>query len=549
MTARVATVAWCASSLPAWWRYRRALDAPSSAQRRLLVHYIRRNADTAFGRAHGFARIRTIADYQARVPLASYEQYEPLVRRIAQGERRVLTAEPVTRLAVTSGSTSAAKLVPYTATLHAEIARAVGAWAVDLYRAWPQIAGGPAFWSVTPAVRPPVVPNARVPIGFEEDSRYLGGLSHRLVDAAMAVPGSVRQIGDHETHRYVTLLCLLRARELRLISVWHPSYLTLLLDALRTHWDALIADIRRGEVTAPQPLPGHIGALLHRRRRPDIARAEELRAAGPDACNRLWPRLGLVSCWGDAAARHALDDLRQRLPGVRLQPKGLLATEAIVTLPLGGRRPLAICSHFFEFIDAGDRVRLAHELEAGATYGVAVTTGGGLYRYLLGDRVQVDGSVGRTPSLRFVGRDAQVSDRVGEKLHESFVATVIERLFASERPPRFAMLAPDRTPEGVSYTLFVETDAALSPDLPHRLEAALSENPHYALAVGLRQLAPSRLVCICEGFQAFARHSIDRGQRLGDLKPVALHREEGWSKVFAPARQGTSRQEWPCRTH
>ena len=64
-----------------------------------------------------------------------------------------------------------------------------------------------------------------------------------------------------------------------------------------------------------------------------------------------------------------------------LQGKGLIATEAFVSLPLlpDCDPVLAVNSHFFEFNDTetGD-IRLAHEVEEGKVYSVIVTTGGGL---------------------------------------------------------------------------------------------------------------------------------------------------------------------------
>ena len=87
---------------------------------------------------------------------------------------------------------------------------------------------------------------SEIPIGFDADTAYLGGTRQRLASAVMAVPDALRLIKSVEIFRYVTLLCLLRQRELRLISVWHPSFLTLLLDALPASWDALLADIGNG---------------------------------------------------------------------------------------------------------------------------------------------------------------------------------------------------------------------------------------------------------------------------------------------------------------
>src|SRR4051812_24565388 len=55
----------------------RRLDRHPAAddQRRTLLGLVRRAADTRFGREHHFARIRTVADYQARVPLRHYEDF------------------------------------------------------------------------------------------------------------------------------------------------------------------------------------------------------------------------------------------------------------------------------------------------------------------------------------------------------------------------------------------------------------------------------------------------------------------------------------------
>ncbi|MEO6184545.1 MAG: GH3 auxin-responsive promoter family protein, partial [Verrucomicrobiota bacterium] len=60
------------------------------------------------------------------------------------------------------------------------------------------------------------------------------------------VPSLVQRAASLETFRYATLLCLLRCRDLRLISVWHPSFLSLLLDALPSHWKNLLFDIEKG---------------------------------------------------------------------------------------------------------------------------------------------------------------------------------------------------------------------------------------------------------------------------------------------------------------
>jgi hypothetical protein len=534
LSTTLAGAAWLAANAPGYRAFRAALDDPRTIQKQVLLSYLHRNADTAFGRLHGFSEIRTVEELQERVPLATYADFEPWIDRIAAGEKRVLTSSPVKALEVTSGSSSAAKRIPYTADLQREIRRAVAPWIFDLYRDRPRLAPGCAYWSITPlALEEEERPPAAVRVGFEEDGEYLGGFWKRLADATLAVPGAVRLVRDIESFRYVTLLCLLRRRDLSLISVWHPSFLRLLMKALPEHWASLQRDIARGTLTPPTPLPPPVRDALLLRLMPRPHRAAELRWRRPDDLPRIWPNLRLISCWGDAHAALHLEELRRAFPGVEIQRKGLLATEAFVTLPFEGKTPLAVRSHFFEFIpegSRGDRPRLAHQLEPGGVYSVVVTTGGGLYRYLLEDRVEVDGFVDRTPSLRFLGKEGHVSDLHGEKLHESFVAGALARTFARlGLAPRFALLAP----ESAHYTLYLEREEKLAPGVAEALEEELAANPHYRACVALGQLGPVKVFRVDgDAFLLYLRRCREGGQRLGDVKPLALSPLSGWSELF-----------------
>jgi hypothetical protein len=516
----VKNLPWLAANLPGYLQLRRALADPEATQRALLHRYLQANAATAFGQTHGFSTIRSAEAYRGRVPLADWEDLAPWVDRIAAGEPNILTRAPVRTLEPTSGSSAARKLIPYTAEMQREIRRAVAPWIVDLYGHRPRLVPGTAYWSITPLALDEERPAGPVPVGFEEDSEYLGGFWSRLVDRTLAVPGTVRNIRQMEAFRYATLLFLLRRRDLSLISVWHPSFLSLLVGALPDFWDRLLHDIEHG-------------SRLHRLgSRP--RRAAELKRLTPDALIRIWPRLGLISCWGDAHAALSLLEIARSFPGVEIQPKGLLATEGFVTIPFAGAWPIAIRSHVFEFLseDGGDP-RFAWELEEERIYSVVLTTGGGLYRYRLQDRVRVEGFVERTPSLRFLGKEGHVSDLRGEKLHESFVAGVLARAFETTGvTPRFALLAPDE--EGpAGYVLYLETEAPPPDSLAAVLDEELSANPHYRLCRALGQLATARIVLLDkDAFSRYLEHCRRRGQRVGDVKPLALSSLTGWSAAL-----------------
>jgi len=48
---------------------------PVATQERTLLGLVGRARDTRFGRDHDFARIRSVADFQARVPLRQFEDF------------------------------------------------------------------------------------------------------------------------------------------------------------------------------------------------------------------------------------------------------------------------------------------------------------------------------------------------------------------------------------------------------------------------------------------------------------------------------------------
>jgi len=79
-----------------------------------LLQIIQANQDTVFGRKYGFDKIRTIADYQARVPVSRYEDLHPYIERAMNGEKRQLTAQDPFMFACTSGTTAQPKFLPIT---------------------------------------------------------------------------------------------------------------------------------------------------------------------------------------------------------------------------------------------------------------------------------------------------------------------------------------------------------------------------------------------------------------------------------------------------
>jgi hypothetical protein len=534
--------AWFFSCLPGWFRFRQACANPRAVQTRILLEILRANQDTQFGRRLGFARMTTSEDYR-QVPVSDPEDYEEALARIRTGQDAVLTAEPVTLLHPTSGTTTATKLIPYTAGLQGQFQSALEPWISDLYLRNPGLWTSTQYWSISPQSTIPLEHPSRVPIGFADDADYLGRARRGLSRHTFAVPPVLRNVHHPDTWEYLTLLFLLADPHLGLISVWHPSFLVLLLNAAGRHWSDIVNDLALGRIRNDLSLPGDIRGALRLPLRPNPRRADKLRSLDPnqpDWPTTAWPKLRVISCWTDASAGPWRSRLQARFPGVNVQAKGLMATEGVVSIPFGGKdtRPLAVRSHYYEFIEPSTGiVKSAWELQAGQVYSVLLTTAGGLYRYRLHDRVQVSGFFRKTPCFTFVGRDNSVSDLVGEKLSEVHVADAVATA-AQECRCRlpFAVLAPTpASPASPHYTLWAQPEGADLDvaALASAMERELCRNYHYAHARQTGQLLPVQVSVVPgDAERRYRDHLARNGRRLGDVKIGALSCEPGLERLF-----------------
>ena len=86
----------------------------AAVQACLLSEIMRRNRDTVYGRKYGFGEIETAAEFQKRVPLSVYGDYEDYILQMIAGEEMILTEEPSVYYCISSGTTGEAKYLPLT---------------------------------------------------------------------------------------------------------------------------------------------------------------------------------------------------------------------------------------------------------------------------------------------------------------------------------------------------------------------------------------------------------------------------------------------------
>lgn len=85
---------------------------PFAAQQKTLNQILEQAKNTAFGKDHGFAAIRSYEDFKKSVPIADYEELRPYIDRVVSGEPDVLWPGKPLYLAKTSGTTSGVKYIP-----------------------------------------------------------------------------------------------------------------------------------------------------------------------------------------------------------------------------------------------------------------------------------------------------------------------------------------------------------------------------------------------------------------------------------------------------
>lgn len=512
------------------------LHDPMREQRRLLMRLLRENADTTFGRQHGFAEIKTIEEFRARVPVSDFEALRPYISaEIANGET-ALTREAPLRYLRTSGSTGEPKDVPLTRT-HLRLLQRIHRLALaSQHRACPQAFAGSILAIVSPREE------GRLANGkpYGSASGIVSGNTPKLVREKFILPHEVLAITDSRL-KYLTILRLaLAQRDLSYIGSANPTTLLAILRLYSEHRDALIDDLHNGGFFLAQRLPAEVREAVLPRLRAAPGRAAELarlRDAGtPPRLADLWPALRGVMMWTCGGAGVAAAAVGRQLdPGTRILELGYVASEFRGTVTLG-RRPESglptLFAHFFEFVERASWDGGAPEfltldsLRKGVDYYVVVSTPSGLYRYFINDVVRVTGHLHRTPLLKFVQKGRGVTSITGEKLYEGQVLSAVQAVATAHGVTvHFIKMLADEPLQ--MYRLYLETDTTMRPDttafgdaVDDRLQAL---NVEYAAKRESGRLAPLRAAWLVPGCaEAYKQFRIEHGQREGQFKPAVL---------------------------
>jgi len=511
-------------SLKSTRHFDRSLVQVEAAQRKKLKDLLALIGPGQTGRRFGLNEQTTYEEFASKVPVSTYKDWETAVLEQKKNKAPLLTSEHCSRYQPTSGSSSKMKWIPYTPAFLAELDQAISPLLVDGFRSHPGILKGRHYWSLSwipTHLRTTIAPDAN------DDLKLLPWWKRLFMHLTMAVPTEVSYAASSEGSMISSLAHLVTCTDLTLISVWSPTFAINLIEQLTKHKDELAAILAKGHWGERQGELFHIPCP----RSPAVAGILSSwdGTASPDIVKRLWPNLALVSSWDTSSSRIWAEELRKLFAHAGFLAKGLWATEGVVTIPYRGHYPLAVTSHFYEFLDPEtDKIHPAWDLKKDQIVTPLLTTGSGFLRYNLNDRVRVSGFLENCPCLEFLGRMGGV-DMTGEKLTPDIAVEVIKRTGETFNVKALTLVATGgcaERNEKPRYTLLCEEEKnpAAEAEITRFASGLLDESFHYKLASEIGQLDPLRVVFHPECRKVYQKRNENRGMILGDMKiePLVL---------------------------
>lgn len=118
--------------------WQRALQDPAAAQRGVLENLLTIYAQSGYGQEHDASTVTDLEGYRQAFPVATYEEFKPLLERVMAGEISALLSEQPIGWAITRGTTKGeSKFIPMTPTdmqMRVSAGRAVMKYVLDSSR-------------------------------------------------------------------------------------------------------------------------------------------------------------------------------------------------------------------------------------------------------------------------------------------------------------------------------------------------------------------------------------------------------------------------------
>ncbi len=520
---------------------------PMKENEALLRKILKSNANTEFGKLHGFSEIKTVEEFRKNVPISVYDDYAPFIERTKNGEKNILTSSKILGYSRTSGSSGFPKYIPATsASIKAYVkytwTRALALAVKELNRQGKKYKPGRGVF-LSPAT------NEKLPSGLPcSNIAEIGAMRYGfLYPFILTIP--TRNLFDVHDGDYIYNIyrfALADADATFIFSVFFSINVSQLA-YLQTHWETIVDDIEKGIISESIDINPGLRKILSKKIRPMPERAAYLRKQFEQGFDetllkRLWPNLTMISSIGNASFKPAADYVRGVAGDIPFDFSIYGASEGLVAACYeleNTNMQLLTDSCFYEFIPAGettDEVLTLDKLEEGKQYEILITTQAGLYRYHLKDVIEVKGFRNKMPLISFVYRKGQYFNIAGEKFSEEDARTSMEMFNKAHGiSVNNWLFYQDDSVVPSRYALVVESDDDIDWDsCVDELEGMMGKcNKRYP---SQREKAfISRMVILKQQpgtHEAWAQHCISLGASAAQIKPVHFIDNESKREFF-----------------
>jgi hypothetical protein len=446
-----------------------------------------------------FGDLPVVDSYESfvlKIKPSHYSNWKPSIDNMRENSEHPFRQE-CARFEPTSGSTNSIKWIPYSKGFLSEMNRAASAWLYDTALSCPQILRGRHYWSLS------WVPPHLRDTHNSNDVDLFPFWQRIFLSKVMAVPHEVKMTETQESSWFASLVYLVACDDLSLVSVWSPTFLLQMLNDILIYKTEIIASLKKGSWAKCGRELAHVSCP----KSPNQAAKLQNWGNSLDSylLKDLWPHLALISAWDSSTAASWANELRRLFPNVRLQGKGLWATEGVVTIPFQDTRTLAIRSHFYEFkcLESG-KIFAPWQIENGMFVQPLITASSGLLRYELPDKMEVVDFINGTPCLNFINRINSI-DLVGEKIDFDTAQILIKEINLKFGIHGVCFIAERNERTKPKYALMVEGEVAQVTQIEEFLEERLSSNYHYKLSRSLGQLGPCEVLSVNNALDALQR--------------------------------------------
>ncbi|CAH8383932.1 unnamed protein product [Eruca vesicaria subsp. sativa] len=389
-------------------------------QNDVLTKILKANANTEY--LHRFLEGSSDKDlFKKNVPVVSYEDVKPYIDRVANGEPSdILSGKPITSFVRSSGTSSGnRKIFPGNKNyedivLGRDLNSLVMSKHFDGYKEGKMM----KFTFTQPLSKTP----CGLPLA-SATSMFMKSKYYRSPGTRSTSPEEIIQCTDTKQVIYCQLLCGLVLRD-EVVSVGSlfASVLVQVIHFLENYWKELASNIRSGHLSewiTDLSCRDAVSAILGEPN-PELADLIENECGQKSwqgIVSRLWPKTKCVEAIVTGMMAQyipALEFYSNNLPLVSSIYASSEAFFGINVNPLSKPQDVSYTflpnMSYFEFIhvdadgeDTSEIVDLV-DVKLGGYYEPLVTNYSGLYRYRMGDVLQVTGFYNKTPQFRFVRR-------------------------------------------------------------------------------------------------------------------------------------------------